>query len=115
MKDEHRALADRLVSYADAIVAVSFLGTSGLGIAIADPDTRTSIARAWAEVAIFNLVLPAVITLILLMLRRWEQDLRAELDESPKAARYSLRLHWARLFLVWFASLQIVGMMFAIR
>ena len=37
---EERALADRLVSYADAVAALAFVGVSGLGVAVADPDTR---------------------------------------------------------------------------
>lgn len=36
-------LADRLVNYSDAIVTLSFLVSSGLGLAIADPDTRITI------------------------------------------------------------------------
>ena len=38
-------LADRLVSYSDALVAVSFLGVSGIGLAVADPDIRCTLAR----------------------------------------------------------------------
>ena len=52
--DEDRALADRLVNYADAAVALSVVGISGLGIAVADPETRSSVARLiviWISVA----------------------------------------------------------------
>lgn len=42
---EARMLADRTVNYSDALVAIVFIGASGLGIAVADPDTRASSKR----------------------------------------------------------------------
>ena len=93
---------------------MSFLGASGLGIAIADPDTRSSVAEAWLYVAVANLVMPVFITLIILTLRRWEMDLRADLDTSPKALRIGWRLHVARLVIIWVSGIQIAVLMWVI-
>jgi hypothetical protein len=74
---EDRALADRLVNYADALAAVSFVGMSGLSIAVADPDVRCSITQgALVPVGLINLVSASLVTVILAILRRWERDLR---------------------------------------
>ncbi len=115
MPADHSALADRLVSYADAIVAVSFLGASGLGIAVADPDARASVSQAWREVAIGNLVMPLIVSAIILMLRRWELELRADLDTAPKALKIGRRLHVARLLIVWASGIQVAVLMWVIR
>ncbi len=113
--EQDRALADRLVNYADAIVAVSFVGVSGLGIAVADPDTRESVARGAVWVAAANVIVGVVASGLLHLLRRWELDLRASAALSPKGARYSRRLHGARYVVVWFAVAQSVVFMWLIR
>ena len=64
-----RALADRLINYSDAVVALAVVGVSGLGIAVADPDIRTSVAIAADWVAIGNLLFGALATSIVLLLR----------------------------------------------
>ena len=102
---DDRALADRLVNYADGLAAVSFVGMSGLSIALADPDVRCSITQeAYLPVAIGNLVSASVVSLLLLLLRRWESDLRPE-TPSAKVSLYSRRLHIARFVVVWLSAL----------
>ncbi len=113
--EQDRALADRLLNYADAIVAVSFVGVSGLGIAVADPDTRESVARGAVWVAAANVVVGMVASGLLHLLRRWELDLRAAAPLSAKGARYSQRLHVARHVVVWFAVAQSALFMWLIR
>ena len=73
------ALADRLVNYADAVVAVAFLGFSGIGLAIADPDTRSSLEHVTHWIIAFNGLLGIVFSLLIRVLRGWEQDLRENL------------------------------------
>ena len=114
-KEEDRALADRLVNYADALVALAFLGTSGLGLAAADPDIRGDLVRASLGIAIANLGTGVVITAILLLLRRWEGELRVGSTATPRARSIGRNLHWARIGIVWLATLQAVGLMLAIR
>ena len=113
--EQDRSLADRLVNYSDAIVAVSFVGVSGLGIAVADPDTRDSVARGADWVAAANVLVGIVASALLRSLRRWELDLRADAPPSPKGLRYSRRLHGARFVIVWFAVAQSVLLMWVIR
>ena len=101
---EDRSLADRLVNYADAIAALMFLGTSGLGIAVADPDIRSTIARGADFVALAYIISGVLFSSILVVLRRWETDLRSDLPPAPKARRYSRYLFWARFAVVWLAA-----------
>ena len=54
-------------------------------------------------------------TAILLVLRRWERELRSGAPVSPKAQRYSRKLHWARLAVVWISTVQLVVIMVVIR
>ena len=109
------ALADRLVSYADAIAALAFVGVSGLGLAVADPEIRIDVSRAADWILVGNVTAGFVLSGILLLLRRWEFDLRSELAASAKVRRYSRRLHFARIGVVWLATVQAVGLMLVIR
>lgn len=47
---DDRGIADRLVTYADALAAVCFVGTSGLSLALADPDVRCSLTSGVPQV-----------------------------------------------------------------
>lgn len=112
---ENRGLADRLVNYADALVALAVVGVSGLGLAVADPETRVDIARAADWIIVSNLISGVILSILILVLRRWELDLRSEDPPTVKARRYSRRLHVARIVVVWLASGQAVLLMVAIR
>jgi hypothetical protein len=114
-REQARVLADRLVTYADALVAVAFVGTSGLGLAVADPDIRADIARAAEWVILANLVLGGLLSGLIHIFRRWELELRAGLAPAATTRRFSGYLHWGRLGVVWVAVVQAVGMMLAIR
>ena len=113
--DQTRALADRLLTYADALVAVAFVGTSGLGLAVADPSIREVIARVADWVIVSNLVLGGLLSGLIHLFRRWELELRASLPPATKARRFSRYLYWGRLGVIWVAVGQSVGIMFAIR
>jgi hypothetical protein len=113
--DDDRALADRLVNYADAVVALAVVGVSGLGIAVADPDARESVALAADWVAAANGAVGVLSTGLVLLLRSWESDLRRDSQPSPKVARYSRYLHVARLIIIWICAIQAVILMLVIR
>ena len=113
--EQTRALADRLVTYADALVAVAFVGTSGLGLAVADPDIRADMARGAVWVIFFNLALGGLLSGLIHVFRRWELALRADLAPAATTRRFSGYLHWGRLGVVWVAVAQSVGIMLAIR
>ena len=113
--DQTRALADRLVTYADALVAVAFVGVSGLGLAVADPDIRADVARAADWVVLSNIALGGVLSGLIHLFRHWELELRASLPPVGTAGRFSRYLHRGRLGVVWVAVAQSAGLMFAIR
>ena len=108
-------LADRLVNYADALTAVTFLGVSGLGLAVADPDARSSMALIANWVIASNVFLSVAFSAMLSVLCRWEADLRADLAPAPKARRYSRYLHYARLLVIWVSGAQATAILLAIR
>jgi hypothetical protein len=114
-KAQERALTDRLVAYADACVAVAFVGMSGLCLAVADPDTRADIARAADWVIVSNLLLGGLLSYLIHVFRGWEFELRDSVTRSAAAERVSRNLHWGRLGVVWVSVAQSVGVMFAIR
>lgn len=114
-ESEERALADRLVNYADAIVAISVVGASGIGAVIADPDSREYVARAANYVIVANVLIGLIATGLISLLRNWEGNLRADLPEAPLPRRYAGYLHIARIVLVWLAAAQAIGMMIAIK
>lgn len=97
-------LANRMVSYADAIVAVAFLGVSGIGVVIADPDTRCVMAGATGEIAIGTLLNGVLFLAIVAGLRRAELDLRAGHERSAKVTRYGRMLHVARYVVIGVSS-----------
>ena len=86
-ESEERALADRLVNYSDAVVALAFLVSSGLGLAAADPDTRDSLESVVIGMMIGVAILGLIFSSLLVLLRRWEQDLRSESVATEKSRR----------------------------
>ena len=111
---EEWAFADRLVSYADAIVALAFIVSSGLGLAIADPDTRVTITDVALELLVANAILGVIFSILLVVLRRWELDLRQGTGTSRKYRGYSRRIFLARHMVIWVAVMQTILIMLAI-
>lgn len=111
---EEWAFADRLVSYADAIVALAFIVSSGLGLAIADPDTRVTITDVALELLVANAILGVIFSVLLVVLRRWELDLREGSGSSRKYRVYSRRIFLARHMVIWVAVMQTILIMLAI-
>ena len=104
---EIRALAERLTNYSDALAAVMIVGASGLAIALADPDIRSSLTPlAVLGIAAGNLCMGVGVTLLLRLLRRWELDLVSELPSNPKIERYSRYFYHGRHVVVWFCIFQ---------
>lgn len=116
-ESDEAALADRLVNYSDALVAVAFLGVSGLGVIVADPDIRCTLAGAVGEIVFGTAFNGALFTAVILVLRRWELDLRSEDEDSPseKVRSYSRWLHGARLVVVWMSTIMSVVLVLASR
>ncbi|MEH6605632.1 MAG: hypothetical protein V7711_08625 [Pseudomonadales bacterium] len=108
---ESRALADRIVNYSDALAAIVFLGASGLGIAVADPDTRASINLISFWMVGGNIMIGSLFSFFLVLLRRWELELRGEAPEGSSVRRYSHYFYVARHCIVWISVVQIVIIM----
>ena len=113
-EQEEYALADRIVGYSDAIVALAFIVSSGLGLAIADPDTRTTITDVAAGMIIGNVFLGVLFSFLVATLRRWELDLRLGSTVTEKFARYSRRIYLARHVVIWVSVSQTVAIMLAL-
>lgn len=111
---EDQALADRLTGYSDAIVALAFIVSSGLGFAIADADTRVTITDVAVGMIIGNAILGVIFSALLVILRRWELDLKVDLVVSEKYTRYSLRIYRARHVVIWLSISQTVTTMLAL-
>lgn len=110
-KSEGRALADRIVNYSDTLVAVVFLGVSGLSIALADPDIRDSINTVTYWVIGGNIGMGLLVSGLLVLLRRWELDLRVDFPTPGKVRRYSRYFYMARHIIVWLSITQIVAVL----
>lgn len=107
-RSEGRALADRIVNYSDALVAVVFLGVSGLSIALADPDIRSSINAVSNWIIGGNIGMGFLVSALLVTLRIWELDLRVDFPTPGKVRRYSRYFYVARHTIVWLSVVQIV-------
>ena len=106
--------ADRLLSYADALAALSFLSVSGLGIAAADPEIRCSLALVPFRIAVSNIIFAGIATAIILKLRAWESELRLGSDLSERALAIARHLHLARLAIIWGSTLLAVLVLYAL-
>ena len=113
-ESEDQILADRLVNYSDAVVTLSFLVSSGLGLAVADPDTRVTIAGVAVGMIVGNVILGIFYSFLVALLRRWELDLRLGADHTEKYLRYSNRIYISRHVVIWLTITQTVTIMLAI-
>jgi hypothetical protein len=113
-ESEDHILADRLVNYSDAIVTLSFLVSSGLGLSIADPDTRVTMTDVALGMVIGNVAMGVFFSFLVAILRRWELDLRVDTEPTEKYQRYSNRIYVSRHVVIWLTITQTVTIMFAL-
>jgi hypothetical protein len=106
--------ADRLLSYADALAALSFVSVSGLGIAAADPEIRCSLAQVPLRIAASNIIFAGIATWGILKLRVWESELRLGSDLSERALAIARNLHFARLAIIWGSTFLVVLILYAL-
>ena len=95
------ALADRIITYCDALAAFSLVNALAFVITLADPDIRCSIAGIASVVIASNLVFVALITVGLVSLRRFECSLRSDGARDARVERFWVWMHGARIVLVW--------------
>ena len=131
---DRNALADRLVTYADTVVAFALVNGFAFVISLGDPEIRCSIAEVSGITFAINAVFPVVGTYALFWLRGYEARLRGNLrtkgagEESedsagqpsvasdPEVEHFWSVLFRVRIGLIWlFAVVVIVGVYGATR
>jgi hypothetical protein len=104
------AVADRIVTYCDALVAFSLVNGLAFLVALGEPDIRCSIAGIAGFVAIMSGSIPVASTFLILWLRRYEQRLRGDEAEDELVARFWNVVGFFRLGLIWFfACVVLIG------
>lgn len=108
---DRKALADRLVTYSDTVVAFSLVNGLGFLIALGEPDIRCSMVRISPVVFAINVVFPLAASVAIVWLRRFERRLREDQPEDELVTRFWRIASRVRLGLVWlFASFVLVGL-----
>ena len=99
---KREAVADRIVTYSDALVAFSLVNGLAFLVALGEPDIRCSIAGIASAVIGINAVVPVAVTLLLLWLRGYERRLRVGEVEDELISRFWSIIGVTRIVLVWF-------------
>ncbi len=104
------AVADRIVTYCDALMAFSLVNGFALFAALAEPDIRCSIANIAVFVGIVTVVSPLAATFALVWLRRYELRLREDVSDDALVSRFWRIVNISRLVLIWvFALIVVIG------
>ncbi len=98
-------LADRVITYCDALAAFSLLNAFAFLVTLAEPDIRCSIAAIATFVIAANLFIPLLITGGLILLRRFERSLRPPGSQDPTVERFWSYVQAFRIALVWAVAL----------
>jgi hypothetical protein len=106
------ALADRIITYSDALVAFSLVNALAFLIALAEPEIRCSINRIAWTIAIVNLAFPLTSSTILVALRRFELKLREGEHQDEMVTSFWNYARIVRYALVWgFAAMVLLGLL----
>jgi len=98
---EERQLADRLSSYSDGVVAVTFVNALAFFVAIADQEVRCSLDHLRLLVVVLCVLLHLAYMLAIWVFRRGELRLRAAgSDSSALTELFRRRIHVGRLVFV---------------
>jgi len=95
---EDGALADRLVNYADGLVAASFVVMGGIGAALGDPEIRCELADAAPKLIVVILLAGGCVLFALRWLRLRAARLRVSAPVSEDAETILARLDVVRVF-----------------
>ncbi len=98
-------LADRVITYCDALAAFSLLNAFAFLVTLAEPDIRCSIATIATFVIAANLVIPLLITGGLILLRRFERSLHPPGSQDSTVERFWSYVQAFRIALVWAVAL----------
>ena len=107
---KREAVADRIVTYSDALVAFSLVNGLAFLVALGEPDIRCSIADIAGVILIINTAFPLASTLLLVWLRKYERLLRGDGPRDEMVGRFWSIVGRARFVLVWFfAAIVLLG------
>jgi len=98
-------LADRIITYCDALAGFSLVNALAFVVTLSDPDIRCSIARIAGFVIGTNLAIPVGITAALVALRRYERKLRPKGSQDETVDRFWDAAQVIRMTLVWLVAL----------
>lgn len=102
------ALADRIVTYCDALAAFSLVNALAFVITLAEPEIRCSVAVISLVVSFANIGVCIAITFGLVWLRRFELSLRKADEQEPRVAKFWNIVQTVRITLVWGVTLFVV-------
>ncbi len=106
-------LADRVITYCDALAAFSLVNAFAFLVTLAEPGIRCSIARIPTFVIGANLVIPLLITACLILLRRFECSLRESGSQDPAVQKFWSYVQVFRLALVWVVTVLVIFVVWA--
>ena len=95
------ALADRIITYSDALAGFSLVNALAFLVTLSDPDIRCSIASIATFVIVSNLLIPVGISAGLVALRRYERRLRPADAQDELVERFWNVAQTVRFTLVW--------------
>lgn len=105
-------LADRVLTYSDALVAFSLVNGIAFLVSLAEPDVRCSIVGISGFMLSINAIFPIAATLGLVVLGRAERRFRATEPVDDDVQRFWKGIAIARYVLVWtFAALVLTGIL----
>lgn len=111
---KREALADRIITYCDALVAFSLVNGLAFLVALAEPDVRCSIVGVAGAIVAINLIFAIASTVGLITLRRTERRLRGDDLQDAEVEKFWRVVAIARFVLIWFfMGLVLVGVVSA--
>jgi hypothetical protein len=103
--NEERAIADRLSGYADAVAAFSLVNALGFLAAVAEVDTRCSLAQNRGIVIGTLVCLQILYAAAVAGLRHMELGMRDGLESSARAIKFRNSFYHGRLIFVAIVTL----------
>jgi hypothetical protein len=82
---DRQALADRIVTYSDTVVAFALVNGFAFLISLGEPDIRCSIANVSGVASSLNVLVPVASSFALFWLRGYERSLRVEPEPGDES------------------------------
>ena len=92
---KREAVADRIITYCDALMAFSLVNGFAFLVALAEPDIRCSIANIAVFMGGVTVISPLAASFALVWLRRYELRLRGGVSDDAVVSRLENRQHLA--------------------